>query len=85
VARPLRGVSTGLEGTIFFGPTVGREIHDPGHGPGRCGLFHLDQLKRRADARATRSGPVRQDNVLKVSLWYVSISTDGRDEHPWDF
>jgi len=29
VERPLRGVYTGLEGIIFFGPTVGREINVP--------------------------------------------------------
>jgi hypothetical protein len=27
-------------------------------------LFHLDQLKRRVNARATRSGPVRKDISL---------------------
>jgi hypothetical protein len=61
VVRPLRGAYTRLEEIIFFGPTVGREINDPGQRPGRCGLFHPDKLKRRANARPTRSGPVRQD------------------------
>jgi hypothetical protein len=68
VERPLRGVYTGLAGMIFLGPPVGREIIDPDQREGLCCLFHPDKLKRRANARPTRSGPVRQD----ISLYTLS-------------
>jgi hypothetical protein len=55
------GVYTGLAGMIVVGPTVGREMNDPGERPGRYNLFHPDKLTRRVNARSTRSGPVRQN------------------------
>jgi len=51
VERPLRGVYTGLAGMIIVGPTVGREMNDPGQRPGRRSPFHPDRLKRRVNAR----------------------------------
>jgi hypothetical protein len=66
VVRPLRGGYTGLEGILFFGPTVGREINDPGQRPGRCRLFDPDKLERRANARPNR-GPRKQVLVCGVA------------------
>jgi hypothetical protein len=39
VERPLRGVYTGRDKMVFFGPTVGREDNDPGQRPGRRCFF----------------------------------------------
>jgi hypothetical protein len=61
VARPLRGVYTGLGEMIFVGPPVGRKKDNPDQREDLCCFFHPDKLKRRANARPTRSGPVRQD------------------------
>ena len=63
VGRPLRGLYTFLATAIFCGPPVGRKMNDPDQREDQCGLFCQDQLKRRANARPTRSGPVRQDMV----------------------
>jgi hypothetical protein len=60
VGWPLRGVYTGLWGIIFFGPPVGQEMIIPTNG-GQSNPLRPDKLKRRANARPTRSGPVRQD------------------------
>jgi hypothetical protein len=63
VGRPLRGVYTGLAEMIGNGPPVGREMNDPDQREGRSNSFRPDKLRRRANARPTRSGPVRQDTV----------------------
>src|ERR1700733_1239767 len=63
-ARPLRGVYTDLAEMILCGPPVGRDYHfRPAGGPSP--LACQDKIKRRANARPTRSGPVRQDTVLQ--------------------
>ena len=46
---------------IFFRPPVGRQLNDPDQREGLCCSFRLVNLKRRVNARPTRSGPVRQD------------------------
>ncbi len=46
---------------IFIGPPVGRKKDDSDQREDQCSLNRPDKLKRRANARATRSGPVRQD------------------------
>src|SRR3984885_9027605 len=63
VERPLRGGYTGFAAAIICWPPVGRHIYDSDQREDRCSSFFLDKLKRRANARPTRSGPVRQDII----------------------
>jgi len=59
-----------------MGPRVARRMHDSDQREDPCGLFRLDNLKRRANARPTRSGPVRQDSFFQV------IEPDGEIKTP---
>jgi hypothetical protein len=62
VARPLRGVYTlsRQDQAIVVLPLVGMIVADQREAHNR--LPPQDKLKRRANARPTRSGPVRQDS-----------------------
>ena len=53
-------------------PLVGIIISDQRED--RCRLFRLVKLKRRANARPTRSGPVRQDSFSQCLLT-ISITS----------
>jgi hypothetical protein len=64
VGRSLRDACTGLDGVIAWGLALlgGRMI--PAIGRAFAVYFRLDKLKRRANARAPRRRPVRQDMVF---------------------
>jgi hypothetical protein len=68
VERPLRGVYTGLAGIIGIGPPVGRANFSSDQREDHRFPSCPDKLKRRANARATRSGPVRQDMKIFVDV-----------------
>ena len=56
-----------------MGPRVARRMHDSDQREELCCLFHLVNLKRRANARPTRNGPVRQDISFppeKIRIFY---------------
>ena len=66
VGRPLRGgyVLSRRDDLLWASRWSANDDADQREDP--YFLFHLDNLKRRVNARPTRSGPVRQDMVFYV-------------------
>src|SRR6267378_2626220 len=64
VGRPLRGAYTGLaRRSALVLPLVAKDYSDQRED--QCRSLYRGKLKRRVNARATRSGPVRQDRSLR--------------------
>jgi hypothetical protein len=68
VGRPLRGVYTLSRKDNLLWSSRWSEEDDPDQREGPGNPFSQEKIKRRANARPTRSGPVRQDMSFYESL-----------------